>query len=402
MNGALYQGRLLDFSAWGQDSLRRHVDLTSRAPSPPDPKSLPGGWDRLSQEEQERFGAGLWCVEESDVYLLGNIWRYSQAIDRGFQPLSSNGDLLFPELQWAPMLKGKGYLIDYDPDSRSCQIDISAYPLLERYEGPCLYMGASPNWGHWMADMMGRLVILDEFPELKQYRLIFGCLSAGQAECLELVGIDKSRLCVLDMKERSSGSFYFSQLAVPSSPPLALAYDWLYERLTGKVLDDAPKDGPERIYLTRRGFFPAHRVFNQDAVEELMESRGFTIVAGETMGVAEIIRLMANAKIVVSPIGAGLGNFLLAPKDAVFIHFVPDFLKSGFERSSLFTNWMRYYYPLRDRLILVFGEYNRQDQMQFAAQHGTRELDVPVAYSLKDIDLAIMAAEKQAVMKGRG
>ncbi|MBF0270416.1 MAG: glycosyltransferase family 61 protein [Alphaproteobacteria bacterium] len=401
MTAHLAPGRLLGFSEWGKDKLRRHLDLTALVPKLPDPQTLPRGWDCLIREESERFAKGFWCAEEENAFLLGNTWRYSQTYDRHFYPMSSGGDVLFPEPHWAEMLKGKSFIADVDIEKRTCLIDISAYPPMAHCADPVLYVGGSPNWGHWMADILGRLMALDYFPDLSGYRLAFGGLTQGQSECLDLLGISHDRRMILDLKDRTFGTFSFDHLAVPSSPPLAMAYPWLHKKMAAGLQAKAGRQGPERVYLSRRSFFPAHRVFNQDEVEALLASRGFEIVAAETLGVAELISLLANAKIVLSPIGAGLGNFLLAPQDAVLIHLMPDFLQVDFDKNVLFTNWMRYYYPIRDRLILVFGMFDGQDQQDFSAAHGISGHDRPARYSLADLDRAIMTAEKQVAWQGK-
>jgi capsular polysaccharide biosynthesis protein len=402
MNDFLTPGRLLDFDRWGDDRFRRHLSLKALTPLRPTSQSLPQGWDVLCDDEAARFDRGLWRVEEENAFLLGDSWRYPSKTDYHLYPLKADGDVLFPDRQWAPLLAGKSFIKSVDMESGSCLLDSKGYPPLAHFDEPVVFIGGSPNWGHWMADFLPRLLTLGFFDGLSGYKLAFNSLSPVQAECLDSMGISKDKRLSLDLRGQDRGMYSFARLAVVSPPPLALAFPWLHEKVAIAQLEEGAGPGSERVYLSRRGDYPLHRLANQDEVEDHLAGSGFDILHPEGMPLAELVRKMARARIVLSPIGAGLGNFLLAPQDAVLIHLLPTFLKDNFETKELFVNWMRYYYPLRDRLIFVFGSFHDLKQKRFAEELGLSGIDVPANYALRDIDMAIMAAEKQAVMKGRG
>jgi capsular polysaccharide biosynthesis protein len=63
--------------------------------------------------------------------------------------------------------------------------------------------------------------------------------------------------------------------------------------------------GPERVYFTRRAV--GNRVLaNEEAVEALFRSRGFTIIAPETLPIRQQVTLWANAKLVAGTAGSNM------------------------------------------------------------------------------------------------
>jgi hypothetical protein len=60
---------------------------------------------------------------------------------------------------------------------------------------------------------------------------------------------------------------------------------------------------------------------------------------------------------------------------------------------------MRYYFPLKDRMIFAYGSFQPPSQ-EFAGEHELSGIDIPAHFAPDDIDMAILSAEKQETRQG--
>jgi len=388
-------GRITDLAHFGEGAGDRRRQCALAPPAQGlEADSLVPAWQPLARLESESFAKGLWAVWARQVSLHLNLWRYPNGIDLTLLPVSSDHDLLLDPPHWAAHLLGRGLIAALDADGRACRLDSSGYAKLPPLAAPHLFLGGSPKWGHWIADILPLLAARAFFPELAERPLLLAHLDAVQAECLDLLGFDSRRRTLIDRQGADAALLPAADLAFLSAPPLTLGIDWVGRELRAAA-GPPDADAPERVYLSRRTFHPVHRIANQDSVEALFASRGFAVIAPETMGVAALIRRLGQAKIVAAPIGGALGNFVLAPPDATFLHLMPDWLMGEVGRHDLLIGWMRYYYPMRERMILVYGRIGPAERA-FAAQHGLGAHDIPAHYDLAAIDQALLLAEKPA------
>ncbi|MEW6118595.1 MAG: glycosyltransferase family 61 protein [Pseudomonadota bacterium] len=88
-----------------------------------------------------------------------------------------------------------------------------------------------------------------------------------------------------------------------------------------RVLPQRPRQRRHRLYISRRQAPGGRRILNEDAVRNLLESRGFQVCLMETLDIAAQIELFYDAECVVAPHGAGLTNTLFAQTiDLVELH----------------------------------------------------------------------------------
>ena len=74
---------------------------------------------------------------------------------------------------------------------------------------------------------------------------------------------------------------------------------------------------PSLMFLTRGKLSSARALENNDAVEQLFQEEGFTLVSPESLGWRDQIALFQNAKIVAGEHGSAMKNMLFAPGGAV-------------------------------------------------------------------------------------
>lgn len=179
-----------------------------------------------------------------------------------------------------------------------------------------------------MVDVLPMLIACTRVAEAQDLPVILFDVREYQYEMLELIGIGRER--VVDMRrtlgnEGTFSLYRFDRAVVPSPVSYPVAYRWLREAMLARV---RPGRGPlpRRVFLSRRNSYPKHRIANDAAVGDLLAGYGFEVVPPESLNVLETIELIAQAEIVVAPIGAGTSNHIYLPPNATWIHLNnPDF-----------------------------------------------------------------------------
>jgi hypothetical protein len=131
---------------------------------------------------------------------------------------------------------------------------------------------------------------------------------------------------------------------------------------------------------------------NSDEVEGCLASHGFEIIDIDSYSIPEALDLLSQAQIIAAPVGAALGNFVLATGEAEFIHLVPDYLVAPSGMLDAFIFFKRPYFPLLDRLQFLLGKTSQQGSE-------LPPLDRPLTYDKRSLEIAILQAEKRIVMK---
>ncbi|WP_158280245.1 glycosyltransferase family 61 protein [Azospirillum sp. TSH100] len=248
---------------------------------------------------------------------------------------------------------------------------------------PAIFVRSTPNYWHFMVDVLPMLIACTRIPEAQDLPVILFDVREYQYEMLELIGIRRER--IVDMRhtlgqEGTFSLYRFDRAVVPSPVSYPVAYRWLREAMLGRV---RPGRGPlpRRVFLSRRNSYPKHRIANDAAVGDLLAAYGFEVVPPESLNVLETIELVAQAEIVVSPIGAGTSNHVYLPPNATWIHLNnPDF----FHPESSWNIQMGTQATLIGHFSQLTGSFTG-DSVDYSDRLVDR-LDVPV-----DIDLAALA-----------
>ncbi len=176
--------------------------------------------------------------------------------------------------------------------------------LLAAYAGRGFY--------HWMYDVLPRLQVFRDANmtlESVDHVLVNHYVSSFHMDTLSKLGVPRSKIRQLENAEH----FEAEELIVPSLPgntgqvPLWVCEFLRREFLSSKDKSQAPAN--KRIYISRTK--AGHRQLeNNDEIIKVLERFDFQIVHLEDIPISEQAHLMAEADVVVSPHGAGLGNIV--------------------------------------------------------------------------------------------
>lgn len=181
--------------------------------------------------------------------------------------------------------------------------------------------GARFNYGHFLIDALAGLALLADRGLLDDHPALAPPLTGWQRALLDLmlrsgetVEEIADPLVRIDDVMWTSCMDHFLQS--PSAP-----LDSVRARILAAV-PDAPVAGP-RVYLSRRG---DHKrlLLNEAELEAALIQRGFTVVAPETLPIAEQVALFRHAEVVVAPTGAALANCMFMPPGSAVFEIQPS------------------------------------------------------------------------------
>ena len=179
---------------------------------------------------------------------------------------------------------------------------VLAYPLCD-------------NFYHWMADTLPRLGRLDG-TDGEPRRYYAPTRTRFQRESLQLLEIDSSRV----LPTTRFTHLRAAPLVVPSGGKGYLspaACSWLREFLLPAALAKAPAVDGKRFYISRRNARARHRrVVNEGAVVSHLTARGFRCLHFEQLSLAEQIRTLHEAELVVAAHGAALVHLAFCEEGA--------------------------------------------------------------------------------------
>lgn len=220
---------------------------------------------------------------------------------------------------------------------------------------PVLVLPSTPNYWHFLVEVLPRLMVRERVAETRPLPVLLFDLRPYHREMLQLAGLPAEQVIdARDLVGPDSAQIHYrlSRAAVPSAVPYPVAYRWLRDRLLPCRRSDGPPT--RRLYLSRRGSAPKHRIANDAEIAALLEARGFETVQPERLGVLETIELMAEAQVVVAPVGAATANQVFLPPGGRWVHLCnPDF----FHPDSRWNLQMGVQIPLLGRFHHLAGRF---------------------------------------------
>lgn len=176
---------------------------------------------------------------------------------------------------------------------------------LRHVEGPCLYLaqGGETVWGHWLVDMLPRLILGLAVPS--RLRVVIDAdTPSWAADMLAIAGIDRSRIVRHD-KFRTA--LVVQDLYVPSFLRYGDAFSPLVDLAWG-LLPASPEAADRRLYVSRSRGPGGSTLANAPEVEAAVRARGYRVVHAERLGVAAKSRLFSRASHVLGEYGSGMHN----------------------------------------------------------------------------------------------
>lgn len=308
------------------------VSIRELAAEHPDAVTLTelGAEEALSRFDFQCYTNG---VQETDCVLARTAPPAYAALLKGARSFGRHCTIIGPRNR---VVRESAYFLDpQDMDAKALlgrygwrhwryrqQVDITSRRRLsppQRVEGrvAALNMRCSHNYFHWLTEILPRLVTLERAGMSCDYYLV-DCHTAFQRSVLLALGLTSEQLiqphCQLLLEA--------DEIALPSpaSPACLRSFGARATAALGVASTEKPH---RRIYISRRKA-GTRRLANEDALQELLEKRGFETHCFEDYDLRQQATLIHEAKAVVATHGAGLANLIFARPDLQVVEIVPD------------------------------------------------------------------------------
>ena len=183
------------------------------------------------------------------------------------------------------------------------------------------------GYWHFLLDTLPRLHALPGFPP-DTHILIRPNAAPWQLEIFEMLGL-ADRVIEMDFQCVEIEHYYFSSFTSMTGAWNPFAVRFLRDVLMSHATCSA--EAGEKLYL-RRGARWSRGIVNEDEVCAFFESRGWRVVAPETLPVREQIGLFRDAKAICSVHGSALTNLLWVSPGTKVLELVADtFILGSFE-----------------------------------------------------------------------
>lgn len=173
------------------------------------------------------------------------------------------------------------------------------------------------NWGcayfHWLLDALPRLyVIRDQLEEItlllpesfKSAGYVLPSLAPFPLRAIQYIGLNEVSHCrQLSVPSHTAPSGHYNESVIRGLRELYRSYYGPTESV----------NSVDKIYISRSKA-KKRRIINESRVMEVVKEQGFSVVCFEEYPFAEQVRMMLNARYVVSNHGAGLTNMLFLPE----------------------------------------------------------------------------------------
>ncbi|OON66057.1 glycosyltransferase family 61 protein [Hymenobacter sp. CRA2] len=244
------------------------------------------------------------------------------------------------------------------------------------------------NYYHWLVDSLPRLYLVQQAGLLHQidYFLVYDKQLSFVRETMAGLGIGPERL--LDVKEHRHIQ---ARRLVATTPVRGLGTHtpaWACEFLRRNYPPDPALLGrfSPLVYVSRRDA-PGRHVTNEADVEALLAQHGFQSYALSELSFAEKRALFAGARVVISPVGAGLCNTAFCRTGTQLLELLPeDFVVADYLEFSARLS-------IQHRYLVCPATPRVNDRRQAQAQHLTVPLPAFTALLEEMLRTAAVAAE---------
>lgn len=179
-------------------------------------------------------------------------------------------------------------------------------------------LGGGPNYYHWIADYLPRLMACETLGFTGPI-LIGSGLSPVQIDTIAKAGIDPARLVALDGAPIQVRHLIVPSVAARATVMHPAAIEWLRRRF----LPPAATSGGNPIYISRQGAKHRRLVNEPQLIQELVRL-GFEIVELERMSVDRQVASFHGAPTVIGAHGAGLVNLIFSSTPCRLIELDAD------------------------------------------------------------------------------
>jgi capsular polysaccharide biosynthesis protein/Flp pilus assembly protein TadD len=302
--GRIVESWLIDLPSWTKAGAGEYRALApAQYLTLPDPVVLP-------PDEASLWKIGRETVPEIFIGRLDD----AEVLGREFPVIAADGCLLVEGFVTSPgVYPHKGGTVKYAAGDGRVLLDLPRAPL--QLDGSCILLGRSNNHYHFLLESLPRIWSIEQYGvDAGLPALVPHGLYPTQLELLAMLGFPEDRL----IRVPEDGSVRCRTLYAPSLLSRAftispLAVGFLRDRILPRVAEVTGL--PRRAYLSRNRM-PRRHVRNEADLLPMIERHGFRIIYPEALGVAEQVRLFAQAEAILSPDSSALANLAFAAPGA--------------------------------------------------------------------------------------
>jgi hypothetical protein len=182
--------------------------------------------------------------------------------------------------------------------------NLNDYKINRIIEGQCIVLSTGTNnLAHYLFESFTKLYYLKNNKKIKI--IINDKISKYIVEILLAFGIKRNQILIKPINE----NWKIKELIFPS-----LAYFEISKEESNflskpsKKIFSKSKSSYEQVYISRRDATESRNLINEIEIENYLKSKGFKIVLLSKLNLKKKINLLTNAKIIVTPLGAGIQN----------------------------------------------------------------------------------------------
>ena len=262
------------------------------------------------------------------------VYTFRDAIVHGRAGLLGLGDVVVGETTWHTTPESHRYARDGD----AIVLDASAIlPLPGR---SLSLLAAADNYYHAVIDGIARLALVTDEMLASVDRILLPDRGTGQAELIRLYGLP---LSIPVQHVAGHETFAAEELVFPTSLHGVFDYHPRMNAFFDRILANTPAGAPgrERVYVDRRGS-PLRILRNEGEVVAALRDLGFAIVRLEDLSQEEQIATFRDARVIVSPHGAGLTNLGFSAPGTIVVELMMDAYLNWCYRRQAAIRGLRY------------------------------------------------------------
>ncbi|MBI4968590.1 MAG: glycosyltransferase family 61 protein [Rhodospirillales bacterium] len=377
----------------------RHQPLEGRVPDSLLDPTVRRPWSRVQTELLAKHNEGYLVVEAGPVDIVLHDWTDERGTNATAYLFSTKGDLYIEDPHWLTILNGQGPIFQVlDAATSKVFFDLSACATVVEVDEPYLYLGGHDNFGHWMCEIVARLMgVCRQASDLLDLPFLFDKLTEPQRAFLRHLGFENP-IRILQAPGARTYAYRFRHLFIAALPPCTFSFPLMHERIR-RTTNDAKDGTGGRYFLSRRQLVPRHRIANEAAIETCLKAFGFETHLSDVFDPIADMRRIGQAEMLVLPYGAALGNLPMTGPECQIIVLGPDFLLTDrFEHPVLHYS-RRYLFPFLDRLQLIPGTLPPNQPSPIDDRGDLHinllQFDVPYVYRVEALAMAVLNAEKR-------
>jgi len=212
--------------------------------------------------------------------------------------------------------------------------------------------GLENNYYHWLIECLGRLYLVERSKFKPDYYILSQNMPFKK-EYVKLLGIDENKI----IPAESNQIIQADELIVPDfinnwdfidfrgyqHYQKQYLPSWIGNLYKERILPNVQEFAPKRLYISRAKA-NYRRILNEDELIDVLKKYNFEIIYPEDIGIIEQINLFHNAEIIISPMGAGLGNIVFAKPGTKVLELCPEYFHTSCLRILAHVMKLSYHY----------------------------------------------------------